>query len=172
VCAGSADRPADCLSLVGAEIVENDDVAEPQRRDEELLDTSKEALAVDQSVQHPGRFDAVGAACRSAPSGGSCWSWLGLLDEGQPYGTVGAQRVSFGVMAWRRKKRLNIEVSALTLGEKMATERFQDDVRLLARAASRNALERSPPRGPRNVRDTYGVVGRLARQSGARWAFI
>ena len=45
--ARSADRLADRLSFVRAEIVENDDVAGSKRRDEGLLDISEEAHEID-----------------------------------------------------------------------------------------------------------------------------
>ena len=53
------DRLAHRLSFVGAEIVEDDDVARLQGRREELLDIGAEALAVDGSVKQAGRLDAV-----------------------------------------------------------------------------------------------------------------
>jgi hypothetical protein len=53
------DRLAHRLSPVGAEIVEDHDVARLQRRDEELFDIGVEALAVDGPVEQAGRVDAV-----------------------------------------------------------------------------------------------------------------
>ena len=50
------DRLPHCLSLVGAEIVEDHDVARLERRDEELFDIGVEALAVDGPVEQAGRF--------------------------------------------------------------------------------------------------------------------
>ena len=47
------------LSLVGAEIVEDHDVAWLERRHEELFDIGVEALAVDGPVEQAGRIDAV-----------------------------------------------------------------------------------------------------------------
>ena len=44
---------------MGAEIVEDHDVARLQRRDEELFDIGVEALTVDGPVEQAGRFDAV-----------------------------------------------------------------------------------------------------------------
>ena len=82
------------LSLVGAEIVEDHDVARLEGRREELFDIGAEAFAVDRAVEQAGRIDAsfeerqgtsrssTGHAgpCRrgallSAPSraAGSCW---------------------------------------------------------------------------------------------------
>ena len=57
--AGRADGAAHGLALVGAEIVHDDDVAGPERGDENLLDIEAEALAVDRPVDEPGRVDAV-----------------------------------------------------------------------------------------------------------------
>ena len=48
-------RPA----FVGAEIVEDDDVARLQRRCEKLLDISAETLAVDGSVEQAGRVNPI-----------------------------------------------------------------------------------------------------------------
>ena len=95
--AGSADGAADGLALVAAEIVHDDDVAGPERRDEHLLDIGEEALAVDRAVDDAGRVDAVAAqrgqegqrapaavrhlgdqplaARRTGHGGASCWSW-------------------------------------------------------------------------------------------------
>src|SRR5271169_2622792 len=53
------DRLPHRSSLVGAEIVEDHDVARLQRRHEELFDIGVEALAVDGPVEQAGRIDAV-----------------------------------------------------------------------------------------------------------------
>jgi hypothetical protein len=53
------DRLPHRLSFVGAEIVEDDDVARLQRRREKLIDISAETLAVDGSVEQAGRVDAI-----------------------------------------------------------------------------------------------------------------
>jgi hypothetical protein len=55
----SPDRPPYRLSFVGAEIVEDEDVARLQRRREKLLDITAETLAVDGSVEQAGRIDAI-----------------------------------------------------------------------------------------------------------------
>src|SRR5687768_6143318 len=44
---------ANGLALVGAEIVDDDDVARLERRHEYLLDVLKEALAIDRSIDEP-----------------------------------------------------------------------------------------------------------------------
>jgi hypothetical protein len=90
------DRLPHRLSLVGAEIVEDHDVARLERRDKELFDIGVEALAVDGPVEQAGRFDAVvaqgGEESRGLPlalrdlvdqalllapirAGGLYWSW-------------------------------------------------------------------------------------------------
>jgi hypothetical protein len=54
-----ADRGARRLALVASEIVENDDVAGVERRGEDLLDVSREALAIDRPIEDAGRIDPV-----------------------------------------------------------------------------------------------------------------
>ena len=54
-----SDRLPHRFSLVGAEIVEDHDVAWFKGRDEELFDIGAEALAVDGPVEQAGRVDAV-----------------------------------------------------------------------------------------------------------------
>jgi len=46
------DRATDGLALVGAEIVEDDDVARAQRRGQDLLDIGLERAAIDRAVEH------------------------------------------------------------------------------------------------------------------------
>lgn len=71
-----ADRPdgvADGFSHVRAEIVENDGVSQLQGRTQFGLDIEAEEFAVDRSVEHPGRGDAVilsQAACSPAMARG------------------------------------------------------------------------------------------------------
>ena len=54
---------ADCLArglaLVGAEVVQDDDVAFGERRDQDFPDIGCEDLAVDRSIDHPWSVDAV-----------------------------------------------------------------------------------------------------------------
>ena len=66
-----ADRTArrTVLSLMRAEIVEDDDVARPQGRYQHLLDIEPEALAVDRPVDEPGRVDAIVAQRREERHG-------------------------------------------------------------------------------------------------------
>ena len=54
--AGKAERGYG-LSLVGTEIVHDDDVARCQGRHQELLDVSREGAAVDRPIEHQGRVD-------------------------------------------------------------------------------------------------------------------
>src|SRR5215204_7414173 len=57
--AGGPDGAACGLSLVAAEIVEDDEVALGEGRDENLLDIEGEELAVDRAVDDPGRVEAI-----------------------------------------------------------------------------------------------------------------
>ena len=65
---------------MGAEIVEDHDVAWLQRRHEELFDIGVEALAVDGPVEQTGRFDAVDAQS-GEESGGLPLALRDLVDE-------------------------------------------------------------------------------------------
>ena len=56
---GGADRLAYGLALVTAEIVDDDDIAGLQGGDENLLDVSAEARAIDGAVEHPWGIDAI-----------------------------------------------------------------------------------------------------------------
>ena len=75
-----ADRSSHHLSLVGAEIVEDHDVARLKRRDEELFDIGVEAFAVDGPIEQAGRFDAV-VAQRGEESCGLPAAMRNLVDE-------------------------------------------------------------------------------------------
>jgi hypothetical protein len=59
--AAIANSIAHRLTLVTAEIVEQDDIAGAQRRDQTLLDSSQKASAIDRPIKDAGRADAVGA---------------------------------------------------------------------------------------------------------------
>jgi hypothetical protein len=52
--AGYPDGATNGLAFVAAEIVDDDDIAGPQRRHQDLLDIGKEAFAVDRSVDDTG----------------------------------------------------------------------------------------------------------------------
>jgi len=52
-------RGAHSFSFVRTEVVENDDVARAERGNEELLDIGAKTLAVDRTVEHARRFNAV-----------------------------------------------------------------------------------------------------------------
>jgi hypothetical protein len=58
-CAGGADQAADARALMGAEVVEDDDVAFFECWDESLLDISDETLAVDGALDNEWRIDPV-----------------------------------------------------------------------------------------------------------------
>jgi hypothetical protein len=152
-----ADRSSHGLSLVGAEIVEDHDVAQLEGGCEELFDIGVEALAVDGPVEQAWRVNAVVAEGREESRGlplalrdlvdealspwrlaakpGHIGLRPGFIDEDEPPG-VGEALIgspSFAVAAdvraillacdkglfltvtpIRRKKRLIIDVSALT----------------------------------------------------------
>ncbi len=59
LCAGRADRGSNSLPLVAAEIVEDDDVAGGQCRDQDTFDIEAEALAVDGAVDDPRSIDPI-----------------------------------------------------------------------------------------------------------------
>ena len=60
----SSDSPehgGDRLSLVAAEVVENDDVAGPQGRDQDLLDIGSEAFTIDRAIEDTGGGELIEA---------------------------------------------------------------------------------------------------------------
>jgi hypothetical protein len=77
---GAPDRPSHGLSLVGTEIVEDDDVAWLEGRREELFDIGAEAFAVDGPVEQAGRIDAV-VAQRGEESRGLPAAMSNLVDD-------------------------------------------------------------------------------------------
>ena len=87
-----ADRSSHGLSLVGAEIVEDHDVAWLQRRHEELFDIGVEALAVDGPVEQAGRVDAV-VAQGGEESRGLPLALRDLVDGRWPLGAQPRRRV-------------------------------------------------------------------------------
>src|SRR5271168_2415449 len=102
-----ADRTSHHLSLVGAEIVEDHDVARLKRRDEELFDIGVEAFAVDGPIEQAGRFDAV-AAQRSEESCGLPAAVRNLVDEALSLRRPAAQAGHVGpepVEGWSRFRR-------------------------------------------------------------------
>jgi hypothetical protein len=62
--ADSPERRSHGLAFVAAEVVENDNVARPQGRNELRLDIEQEALAVDRAVEHERCIDAIVAQRR------------------------------------------------------------------------------------------------------------
>ena len=58
------DGLPDGISLVTAEIVQDDNVAVPQGRDEELLDVEQKAFTVDRAIKDAWGGDAINAQCR------------------------------------------------------------------------------------------------------------
>ena len=59
-CAGLLDQLAYLPGFVAAQIVHDDDVTAPQRRDELLGDIGLEALAIDRAVEDTGRGETIG----------------------------------------------------------------------------------------------------------------
>lgn len=91
-----ADGFAGGLAFVAAEIVHDDDVAQSERWDQELLDVGEVLLAVDWTVEEAGGVDPIDAqrgeederapaavrrladqllAAAPSPGAGPCWSW-------------------------------------------------------------------------------------------------
>ena len=52
-----------CRTLVGTEVVHDDDIAGLERRNELRLDVEEKRLRVDRPVQHPGGLDPVVSEC-------------------------------------------------------------------------------------------------------------
>ena len=75
-----SDRSSYGLCLVGAEVVEDDDVARLEGRNEELFNIGAEALAVDGPVEQAGRIDAV-VAQGGEESRGLAAAMRNLVDE-------------------------------------------------------------------------------------------
>ena len=59
--AGGANGVSHRLAFMASQIVERDNVAWPQCRNKNLLDISKEPLAIDRAVEHARRFNPVTA---------------------------------------------------------------------------------------------------------------
>src|SRR5580700_9361811 len=172
------------FSFVGAKIVEDDNVVGFERRDEELFDVGEKSFAVDRTVEHAGRLDAVVAqrgeegrglpfALRDlideafaarGPAVEPCHVGFGpgLVDEHQPRSVDALlaasptrsvtrylrtiplardERLFLSVTPRRRKKRLIIEVSALT--PRSTSNRSQSDLSVMSDfsplSASRNS---------------------------------
>jgi hypothetical protein len=81
--AGSLNGFAHGFSFMGAKIVEDDNVVGFESRDEELLDISAKALAVDRPVEQAGRLDAV-VAKRGEEGRGLPLALRNLIDEAFP----------------------------------------------------------------------------------------
>ncbi len=86
------DRLPDGLSFVRAEIVEDDDVAWFEGRNQELLDVGEKALAVDGSVEQAGRLDAI-VAQGGEESRGLPVPVRDLVDQPLPFGAQPRRRV-------------------------------------------------------------------------------
>ena len=77
---------------MGAEVVEDDDVARLEGRNEELFNIGAEAFAVDGPVEQAGRIDAVvaqgGKESRGLPA-----AMRNLVDGRWPFGALPRRRV-------------------------------------------------------------------------------
>lgn len=92
-----ADGFAHSRALVAAKIVEDDDVAGLERRDQELLDIGEEALAVDRAIDHSRRVDPVMAKrCEEGQRLPVAVRHLGTQPLASPAATMGAHHVGLG----------------------------------------------------------------------------
>jgi hypothetical protein len=82
---------------VRAEIIHDNDIARPQRRQQELLDIGPEALAVDRAVDDAGRRDAI-VAQRGEEGHGApvAVRHLGMQRRTAAMPAVGARHVGLG----------------------------------------------------------------------------
>ena len=94
--AGFADGLSDGLAFVAAEIIEHDDVAGPQGRDEELLDIGAEPLAVDGPVEDAGCVDAVDPERSEEGEGAPAAMWR-LADQALPAAAPTSERSHIGL---------------------------------------------------------------------------
>lgn len=75
--AGVTNGSPNRATFVAAKIVENDDVARAQRRDQELLHPSQEQLAVDRAVKDANAELRPPGVCHTLPNHG-CASYSSL----------------------------------------------------------------------------------------------
>lgn len=117
--ARSPDRGADGLSLVAAEVVEDNDVAGPEGGDQRLLDPGGEAVAVDRAVEQAGRVDAVAAQGRKegqcAPMAMRMSAWQTLAARG-PAAQGGHVRLDPGFIKKDQPLRVNLPLMLLPPG--------------------------------------------------------
>ena len=59
MCAGVANGGSHGFASVAAEIVHNDDIARPERGEENRFDIEQKTLAIDGAIDEPGRIDAI-----------------------------------------------------------------------------------------------------------------
>lgn len=102
---GAADGAADGLALMTAEIVEDDEIAGPECRDEKLLDPGPEAAAVDRTVEDVGRAQAVGAQAGQEGPG-----IIGVRQR--PWGAYPFRRRPFSAQPRRGAMLVLIQVSS------------------------------------------------------------
>ena len=95
---GGADRGANGAALMAAKVVHNDNVARREQQDENLLDISVEARAIDRSVDDTGRGEPI--ATQSAAEK--------VRVRQRPKGAYGDQeRYSGSTSGWSRSKRFH-----------------------------------------------------------------
>ena len=70
MCLGVAYGPTHSIAFVAAQVVEHDDVARPQGRHQELCHPCQEQAAVDGTVEHARRNNAVGSQAGQERHGG------------------------------------------------------------------------------------------------------
>lgn len=85
-----------------SKIVENDNVAAFERRDQELLDIGEKPFAVDRAVKQAGRLDPVVAQ--------RCEEGRGLPVT---VGILSTRRWPFGAQPWRRVMLVLVHVSSM-----------------------------------------------------------
>ena len=90
--AGRSQGGAHGLTFVTAEIVEHDDIAWRERRDQDLFDVDAEAVAVDRAIEDPWRLDTIG------PQGSEKGHGLPVSER-----DLGPQSLAFGRPASQRR---------------------------------------------------------------------
>ncbi len=97
VCAGSADGAANIDALVATKVVEDHDIAGPERWCEELLNPGEEDRAVDRAIDNAGCLDAVRAQGCEEGQRLAVSVWYSRDEALAPRGTaVGAGHVGLG----------------------------------------------------------------------------
>ena len=101
-CFGRADGGANGAALMAAEVVHDDNIAGREDRDENLLDISAEAHAIDRSVDDAGRGEAVATQRRQEREGSP-----------SPEGRFGDEAFASGHRPWARVMLVLAQVSSM-----------------------------------------------------------